>query len=117
MKKKIPEIQAKNRQSNKKNKTSWKPGETGNPNGRPKKGTPITDFMRELFHAKPELKAQLVETLMVMALKGDIAAIREIMDRMEGKPTQTNEVQIEEMIPILPHVLRNNSNSKTSVIK
>ena len=52
------------------------PHNIANPDGRPKKGTPITDFMRELLHAKPELKAQLVETLMAMALKGDIAAIR-----------------------------------------
>ena len=70
------------------NSTQWKPGQSGNPNGRPKKGLAITDIMREMLEERPEIRKALSAKLFELALKGDLAAIREVMDRLEGRPLQ-----------------------------
>lgn len=65
------------------------PGVSGNPNGRPPKGYAITDVMREMLNEKPEIKKALSSKLFELALKGDLAAIREVLDRLEGRAKQT----------------------------
>lgn len=78
----------------------WKPGQSGNVGGRPKK-TPITDelraLMEELYSGK-ERRFKGLTNAHVLALKmyeqaigGDLSAQREIADRVEGKPLQRQE--------------------------
>lgn len=67
------------------------PGVSGNPLGRPKKEHSLTDLMREILNNDPVRKRALVTTLLDMAAKKDIAAIREVLDRLEGKPLQSIE--------------------------
>lgn len=67
------------------------PGHTANPNGRPKKGQALTDLMREMMEEQPEIKKAIMARLMKGAAEGDIAFIREVLDRIEGKPLQKNE--------------------------
>lgn len=62
------------------------PGVSGNPNGRPPKGTAITDVMKAMLNEKPEIKKALAAKLYELALGGDLAAIREVLDRIDGKP-------------------------------
>jgi len=83
--------------------TQFKPGQSGNPGGRPK--------MAHLSHACRELLAALVpndpegrtyaqaiaETLAQKALAGDIRAAQEIADRAEGRARQSVEIQSAEM--------------------
>lgn len=59
--------------------------------GRPPRGHTLTDLMRQILEENPEKKRALVNTLLEMAAKKDIAAIREVLDRLEGKPLQSIE--------------------------
>jgi len=56
----------------------WLPGESGNPNGRPK--DEITDILRQ----KVDLE-RLAQTLLDLAYAGDIKAIALVYDRLSGR--------------------------------
>lgn len=77
----------------------WRPGQSGNPGGRPK-GTPLIDACREVLaklvpgDTEGRTYAQAIaERLATKAVEGDIRAAQELADRAEGKARQT--VQIE----------------------
>jgi len=70
------------------------PGVSGNPAGRPKKGTAMTDIMRAMMDDKPDIAKAIMVKLLQMAAEGDITAIREVLDRLEGKPMQENRTHI-----------------------
>lgn len=86
----------------------WKPGESGNPKGRPKKGARFASALElelEAAHASGATLLSLVaKVLVAAALKGDIGAIREIADRLDGKARQSLEVTAVREIP--PELLR-----------
>ena len=60
------------------NETSFKPGQTGNPKGRPHKGYSISETIREMMAEKTEIKRKLASKVIEIALKGDLAAIKTI---------------------------------------
>jgi hypothetical protein len=62
--------------------TRWQPGQSGNPVGA--KRDYVTHHLRELLNAATAKK--LAGTLLKMGLKGNLAAIREVLDRADGKP-------------------------------
>lgn len=88
---------------------AWKKGQSGNPKGRPKKGKAFSDIARQLLSAKKidirftvpingEFKTKrlyvdsdksvyhgLVGVLISEGLKGNVQAIKELIDRAEGK--------------------------------
>jgi hypothetical protein len=70
-------------------------GVSGNPAGRPKSLTLSEAYRRELAKIDPNdaLKRTfaevLAEQMIVKAAKGDVAALKEIADRVEGKAKQT----------------------------
>jgi hypothetical protein len=47
--------------------------------------------MRQILEEDPARKRALMVTLLDMAAKKDIAAIREVLDRLEGKPLMSVE--------------------------
>jgi len=72
----------------------WKPGQSGNPGGRPR-----TAKLSEACRAKlaspiagdPESRSYaeaIADRLAQLALKGDIRAAQELADRAEGRPSQ-----------------------------
>jgi Family of unknown function (DUF5681) len=77
--------------------TRWKPGQSGNPGGRPKR-TPFADACREVgeltdFEEKPGDPGhlRLAKALMRLALRGGIGSVQAalaLMDRAEGRPAQ-----------------------------
>lgn len=74
----------------------WKQGQSGNPNGRPKKTMALTNALKEYSELKDETgktyREKLTEKLYSMALEeGDIIALKYIYDRVEGKPKETIE--------------------------
>lgn len=79
----------------------WKPGQSGNVGGRPKI-KPISDALRQLLDEpysgrEKRFKGMtnacaLATRLYELALGGDLAAMRELADRVEGKPLQRQEV-------------------------
>jgi hypothetical protein len=80
--------------------TAFKPGQSGNPAGRPKSITLSEAFRRQL--SQPVLNdphgrtyAELIAArVCVAAANGDVAAAREIADRTEGKPKQAIDVDM-----------------------
>lgn len=65
--------------------TEFKPGVSGNPNGRPKK-IPAID---KLLSDKPESEYQsVIESLFNKAKRGDVRAIEVLLDRAYGKAKQ-----------------------------
>jgi hypothetical protein len=77
--------------------TRFKPGQSGNPGGRPK--NLVTNQLRELL---TEDKAQgILEKLIGMAQAGNLQAAQYIIDRLDGKPVQALEHSGPEGKPIV----------------
>ena len=74
----------------------FKKGESGNPEGRPKR-TRLTDALLSQLaeiSADEETKAELIARALInQALAGNVQAIREIGDRTEGKPKQSIDIE------------------------
>ncbi len=60
MKRKVPESRQKTGKRTA-NKTTWKPGQTGNPGGRPKSEVSLTAWMRDILSMTSEQAAKLCE--------------------------------------------------------
>ena len=75
-----------------KTKTSWKPGQSGNPKGGPKKGYSITDWFKEFLSANPEDRERIAKAIVDKAVKGDTAAIKLIWNYMDGLPKQSTDI-------------------------
>lgn len=73
----------------------WKPGESGNPLGRPKKGHSITETIRAMMDERPEIKKALAAKVLQMASEGDITAMKTIWNYIDGMPTQKQEISAE----------------------
>ena len=70
--------------------TPFKPGQSGNPNGRPK-SKPFKEAIQRALAEAGDDKASLqaVATALVdKAMQGDVQAIEEIADRLDGKVPQ-----------------------------
>lgn len=82
------------------------PGTSGNPGGRPKGSVSlVTSIRRELERRRdlgqPGLEA-VAARLVDLALEGDLRAVREIGDRLDGKPTQALDVNASEPLVLAP---------------
>lgn len=80
------------------NLTPWKPGQSGNPGGRPK-GAPLASACRELLSAplpndsQGRTYAEVIANMLAdKAIAGDIRAAQEIADRAEGRTRQSIEI-------------------------
>lgn len=63
----------------------WKPGQSGNPGGRPKTKQ-VRDALQKLVN---ELGLEpAVRAIYAKAINGDVSAFREIADRLDGKVAQ-----------------------------
>lgn len=76
----------------------FKPGQSGNPKGRPK-GSGVTDKLRALLDEEVDLKGSkltmkeaLAKVIINKAMKGDHKFVKEVLDRTEGKATERLEV-------------------------
>jgi ribosomal protein L17 len=73
-------------------------GQSGNPQGRPKKGETLTDLLREKIEApktskeKQTRKDRIIEELITLAEGGDLAALKYIFDRIDGRPKESIEL-------------------------
>ncbi|MCP3682544.1 MAG: hypothetical protein GY861_07620 [bacterium] len=75
-------------------KNQWKPGQSGNPNGRPPKNVALSDILKELgleciedieTKDKKTRNELLAKVMWKKALKGDMLAINTVLERKDGK--------------------------------
>lgn len=82
----------------------WQPGESGNPGGKQKDS--LTALLRRLLDANDEAeKTAIVKELISIARKpgqrGQIAALREIFDRIDGRVPDTHKIESDVPISIV----------------
>jgi hypothetical protein len=75
----------------------WQPGQSGNPKGRPPKLISITSYLKEhlaeVDEATGKNYAELVALKLIeLAIGGDLEAIREILNRVDGKVIEKHEI-------------------------
>jgi hypothetical protein len=73
-------------------------GQSGNPAGRPKKSKTLTEALEKAMKKKGDdgkkNSEALVDTLIDFAIKEkNVTAIKYIMDRLDGKPRETVELE------------------------
>ena len=79
--------------------TQFKPGQSGNPAGRPKKDFCIPDILRKISDEDGNKDMTKLEAVLRVAYQkaaqGDLRAIQFIAERLEGKPHQSTSVKAE----------------------
>lgn len=81
------------------NDTQFEPGQSGNPKGRPKGARSLSTILQEMLEEpieivvdgkkqKREFREVIIRKLLKKANDGDMRAIQEIFDRVEGKAQQ-----------------------------
>lgn len=86
--------------------------ESINRKGRPRKELLISDKIFTKLKENPKMLEAMVMTLMDMAIKNkDLAAIKEITDRVEGKAIQRSEITGEDGEPMQGLVIIKNGNT------
>ena len=79
----------------------WKKGQSGNPKGRRNAAKDILNQILEVEINDRSRREQILSVLVTMAEEGDLNAIKEVLDRTEGKSKEN--IVTEELGPI--HVL------------
>jgi hypothetical protein len=81
--------------------TQWKPGVSGNPKGRPKR-EPLIDALKDVMNFRLEDGRTVAEAMAArwaeVALAGDRQAIKDIAERLYGKPTQHVELKSDQEV-------------------
>lgn len=79
----------------------FKPGQSGNPGGRPKRTWNWAKLFEQAVEEElttkdgtmtEQAKQFIVKKLVRMAVDGDISAVKEIINRMDGMPRQSTEI-------------------------
>jgi len=84
----------------------WKPGQSGNPKGRPKNIKTIPEILRKIGEEEGTKNGEYTKLDVVMrkvfeyALAGKSWAVQFIAERTEGKVTDTHEIIGNDPIPI-----------------
>ena len=84
-----------NKNPKQENLKPFKKGESGNPNGRPKKLPHLNELLADILgEDKDGITAAeaILKALRAKAAKGDIRAAEVLLDRAYGKPKQTTEL-------------------------
>lgn len=70
-------------------RSAWKPGQSGNPSGKPKQI--FGPSLRRKLKKQPELLNKVIEGIIAKAAGGSVAAFEAVADRVDGKPMQQIE--------------------------
>lgn len=97
------------------------PGNTANPNGRPKFS--LVGILKDKLKEVPEgedkvsLAEKLIDEAIKKALKGDTFMLRDIIDRVDGRPKQVMGFDMEDLITELNITIKTkpNENSKPRI--
>jgi len=92
--------------ANEQNLKPFKKGQSGNPNGRPKKpdlNQYLIDALNEERNGISAMEA-IIKTLIAKAVKGDVRAAQELLDRLYGKSNQRLTHSGDEKAPVIIQV-------------
>ena len=85
-------------------KHKFKKGQTGNPNGRPKKLPELNKIMADILGDEKNgltTAERILKAIEAKALRGDIKAAEMLLDRGYGKPKQTPDTNITTTEPLV----------------
>ena len=85
-------------------KHKFKKGQTGNPNGRPKKLPELNKLMADILGDEKNgltTAERILKAIEAKALRGDIKAAEMLLDRGYGKPKQTTDTNITTTEPLV----------------
>ncbi len=71
----------------------WKKGQSGNPKGRPPTKISITAIVNDILSKRPEDAEAIAEALIRLAKKANLSAIESVMNRVDGKVSETHEIR------------------------
>lgn len=78
--------------------TPWKPGQSGNPKGRPPKGETVAEVWRAFLEGKDDpddkmtRREKLMQAMYRKGLSGDVAAVKLVLERTDGLPIQRMQI-------------------------
>ena len=71
----------------------WRKGQSGNPKGRPKESLSLTNYLRQFLKRNPKEVHNVVMALLTAAKTGNIQALQEIFNRIDGKVIERHELE------------------------
>jgi len=88
----------------------WQPGQSGNPGGRPRTKLITSELERMLEQEAPAANgktwaAVIAEALLKKARKGDVRAIAELANRVEGKARQTVDLELDVQSDLMERIV------------
>jgi len=90
--------------SNPNPENQFKPGQSGNLKGRPKREWTVAGLIEEAMEAEDDTgvsyKKIVYDKLVSMAKAGDIQAVKEVNQRLDGMPKQTIDATVKIPEPI-----------------
>lgn len=89
---------AKQARKRKANQTSFKSGQSGNPNGRPKRGETLRDCMLRGWHGKTREEKDAEVASWFARARHDSSMLKVLADRIDGPVTQKLEGRIDHRI-------------------
>jgi len=71
----------------------WKPGQSGNPDGRPTGSISITETLKAYLRRHPDQLEQIVIALVNEGRLGNIVATKEMLDRIDGRVAERHKIE------------------------
>jgi len=81
----------------------WKPGQSGNPKGRPK-GMTLTGLLRKAFEDSPEKAQEFIAKTIAFAMEGQAPYAKEVWERMDGKVREHIQLDADVNVAVKRHV-------------
>ena len=116
--------------ANEENLKSWKKGESGNPNGRPKGSLNRSTIARKWLQTSSKILNPITgeeetltqEDIGTLALikklrQGDVQAYKALLDSSYGQPKETIDLNAIAEQPLFKHVSENNSDTEDTETK
>ena len=71
----------------------WKPGQSGNPKGRPVKNLSIVSLVKDRLEKHPEEAEEIALALIHLAKTKNLWAIESVMNRIDGKVEERHHIE------------------------